>query len=434
MATTPATVPRARAHAPWSATAWRDTAFVASGVPLQVAGWLIAVSLWTVWTPEKAVKILLLAGASVVLVLLALRPLTSWQRERCWAMLGLHIPRMPGFDDGNLRDTLRDLRSPELWRVLQYHMVAGPFLALGGLGVIAAWASGALLTVSGVYGWALPSSSPMSPITHPARIAVLSGAGVLLLAAAPWAAAGVRLLDARAASALLGPDRARELERRVEDLAEKRASVVDAADLERRRIERDLHDGAQQRLVSLALGLGLARETLSGVPDEAMQVIVEAHEEAKEALTELRTLVRGLHPAVLEDRGLDAALSGVAARVPLPVRLRVEAEPRASSTVEAVAYFVVSEALTNVVKHARATQVDVAVIRRGDVLHVTVTDDGAGGADPSGGAGASGGRGAAGGTGLAGLARRVRSVDGTFRITSPAGGPTTVTVELPCAL
>ncbi|TDB88781.1 sensor histidine kinase [Actinomadura sp. KC216] len=428
MATTLAIAPRARVHAPWSATAWRDTAFVASGVPLQVAGWLIAGSLRMLWSPGNSVELLFMACASVILVLLVLRPLTSWQRERCWAMLGLHVPRMPGFDDGLLRDALRDVRSPELWRVVQYHLAAGPLLALGGIGVIATWATGAVLTVSGVYGWALPASSPLNPITHPARIAALTGVGVLLLAAAPWAAAGVRRLDARAASALLGPDRAKELERRVEDLAEKRASVVDAADLERRRIERDLHDGAQQRLVSLALNLGLARETLRDVPDEAMQVIVEAHEEAKEALTELRTLIRGLHPAVLEDRGLDAALSGVAARVPLPVRLRVEAEPRASSTVEAVAYFVVSEALTNVVKHARATEVDVAVIRRGATLHVTVTDNGKGGADPAGGPGSSGG------TGLAGLARRVRSVDGTFRIASPAGGPTTVTVELPCAL
>ncbi|MFI0485085.1 sensor domain-containing protein [Actinomadura sp. 9N215] len=259
MASTSGTAPRARVHAPWSATAWRDTAFVASGVPLQAAGWLIAGSLWTLWTPAKSVKILFLAGTSVVLVLLVLRPLTTWQRERCWAMLGLHIPRMPGFDDGRPRYTPRYLRSPELWRVLQYHMVAGPFLALGGLGVIAAWASGLALTGAGLYGWALPPSSPMNPVAHPARIVALTAVGVLLLAAAPWAAAGVRRLDARAASALLGPDRAKELERRVEDLAEKRASVVDAADLERRRIERDLHDGAQQRLVSLALNLGLAR-------------------------------------------------------------------------------------------------------------------------------------------------------------------------------
>ncbi|GGQ05271.1 signal transduction histidine kinase [Actinomadura coerulea] len=411
---------RVRVHAPWSAAAWRDTVFVVSGVPLQLAGWLVLGSVWTVWAPVRVTPILVLTGVSAILLLLALRPLTSWQRERCWAMLGLDIPRMPDFDGGRAWDVLRDLRSPELWRVLQYHLLAGPFLALGGLAVTAAWAAGLALATSPAYAWAVHPGDPLAD--HPQRVAVLTAVGVLLLAAAPWAAAGVRRLDARAAAALLGPDRAKELQRRVEDLAEKRASVVDAADLERRRIERDLHDGAQQRLVSLALNLGLARETLTGVPDEAMRVIVEAHEEAKAALTELRDLIRGLHPAVLEDRGLDAALSGVAARVPLPVRLRVDIEPRASSTVEAVAYFVVSEALTNVVKHARANEVDVRVERRGDVLRVTVRDDGAGGADPSA------------GTGLTGLARRVRSVDGTFRITSPAGGPTTVTVELPCAL
>ncbi|WP_067458661.1 sensor histidine kinase [Actinomadura macra] len=408
---------RALAHAPWSRAAWRDTAFTASGVPLQFAGWAILGVFWMIWTPSNITFILLLICVSLVLVLLALRWLTAWQRERCWAMLGLDIPRMPDFDDGRPWDALRDLRSPELWRVVQYHLVVGPLLAIGALTVIAAWAAGLSFAVYDAFAWA---SSPLG--SPPRPTGVLGLAGVLLLAVAPWMAVAVRRADARAAAALLGPDRARELERRVEDLAEQRASVVDAADIERRRIERDLHDGAQQRLVSLALNLGLARETLTGVPQEAMQVIVEAHEEAKEALAELRDLVRGLHPAVLEDRGLDAALSGVAARVPLPVRLRVEVEPRASSTVEAVAYFVVSEALTNVVRHARASSVEIVALRRGEVLRVSVADDGVGGADPSR------------GTGLTGLARRVRSVDGTFRIISPAGGPTTVTVELPCAL
>lgn len=412
-------VARARVRAPWTAAAWRDTVFVASGVPLQVAGWAVPGSVWAVWAPVDVVPVLVLTAATIAFPLLALRPLTAWQRERCWAVLGLHIPPMPDLADGRPWDPLRDVRSPEVWRKLQYHLVAGPPLALGGLAVIMMWAAGAVLTAVPLYAWALPH---VGVFGNPVKSGALVVTGVLLLAAAPWAAAGVRRLDARAAAGLLGPDRAEELRRRVEDLAEKRASVVDAADLERRRIERDLHDGAQQRLVSLALNLGLARETLTGVPDDAMRVIVEAHEEAKEALAELRTLIRGLHPAVLEDRGLDAALSGVAARVPLPVRLRVEVEPRASSTVEAVAYFVVSEALTNVVRHARAAEVDVEVVRRGDVLRVTVRDDGAGGADPSA------------GTGLTGLARRVRSVDGAFRITSPAGGPTTVTVELPCAL
>ncbi|MWA00145.1 sensor histidine kinase [Actinomadura sp. LD22] len=422
-----ASIPAARhalAHAPWSPAAWRDTTFVASGVPLQFAGWAVLGSVWPFWTPVNVTPIMLVLAGSCAVTLLVLRPLTRWQRERCWAMLGLRIPPMPGFDDGRAWEVLRGLRKPEVWRVLRYHLIVGPLVAIGGLGTIGAWAGGVILACTGAYSWALPGTSPLSSVDkgHAVRAGVLSVVGVLLLIAAPWVAAGVRRLDVRAAVALLGPDRAAELERRVEDLVEKRASVVDAADIERRRIERDLHDGAQQRLVSLALNLGLARATLTGVPDEAMRVIVEAHEEAKEALTELRDLIRGLHPAVLEDRGLDAALSGIAARVPLEVRLRVEVEPRASSTVEAVAYFVVSEALTNVVKHARATAVDVAAIREGERLRLTVADDGAGGADPSR------------GTGLTGLARRVRSVDGTFRIVSPAGGPTTVTVELPCAL
>ena len=233
-------------------------------------------------------------------------------------------------------------------------------------------------------------------------------------------AAHVTWIDTRAAAALLGPSRSYELERRVESLAESRAGVVDAADAERRRIERDLHDGAQQRLVSLAMNLGMARENLTDLPQEARQVIAEAHDEAKEALAELRGLVRGLHPAVLDDRGLDAALSGIAARAPLPVRLLVSVPRRASPTVEAVAYFVVSECLANIAKHAAAKQAEIEVRRTGDRLRILICDDGVGGADP------------ARGTGLASLAQRAGSVDGSMQVHSPPGGPTRITVELPC--
>ncbi|KAB2346453.1 sensor histidine kinase [Actinomadura rudentiformis] len=417
---------RVRTHAPWSAATWRDTAFVVSGVPLQLAVWV------PFWAPYRFWWI------SAIVVLLLAHPLTRAHRERFWAMLGVEIPLLPRkaqYGPG-WQGALRQLRSWTAWRVLLYHVLVGPLIAAGGLLTLWVWAAGVAMAALPTFAWALPDSSGLSPNSHAATVAVTWVGGVSLLLAAPWLAAGVTRLDTRAGVALLGPSRAEELARKVEDLAEKRASVVDAADLERRRIERDLHDGAQQRLVSLAMNLGLARETLTGIPDEAMQVIVEAHEEAKEALTELRNLIRGLHPAVLEDRGLDAALSGVAARVPLPVRLRVDVAERASSTVEAVAYFVVSEALTNVVKHAKATKVEITVDRIGDLLRVAVTDDGIGGAAPSSAAagGGAGGAGGAGGTGLAGLARRVQSVDGTFRITSPAGGPTTITVELPCAL
>nr|WP_225311862.1 histidine kinase [Microbispora cellulosiformans] len=186
-------------------------------------------------------------------------------------------------------------------------------------------------------------------------------------------------------------------------------------------MERDLHDGTQQRLVSLALNLGMARTAFTDLPDPARQVIVRSHEEAKQALKELRDVVRGLHPAVLNDQGLDAALSGLAARAPFPVRLSVDVPERASAVIEAVAFFVVSEALTNVAKHARASEADVTVRRDGDVLHLLVRDNGQGGAEP------------AKGSGLRGLAQRAGSVDGTLRIDSPSGGPTTIEVELPCA-
>jgi len=163
---------------------------------------------------------------------------------------------------------------------------------------------------------------------------------------APWVARGLARVDVAVARALLGPSRTEELTQRVESLARSRADIVAATDAERRRIERDLHDGAQQRLVSLAMNLGMARESLADAPEPARRAIAAAHDEAIQALAELREFVRGLHPAVLNDRGLDAALSGIVARVPLPVRLRVDVARRCSSSIEAVAYFVVSEAVT----------------------------------------------------------------------------------------
>ncbi|MEU8661147.1 sensor histidine kinase [Actinoplanes philippinensis] len=243
----------------------------------------------------------------------------------------------------------------------------------------------------------------------------------VVVVAAPWTAARVARADTALARALLGPGRRAELAMRVESLARSRADIVAATDAERRRIERDLHDGAQQRLVSLAMNLGMARAGLAGTPGPAMRAIEDAHDEAVEALAEMREFVRGLHPAVLDDRGLDAALSGVAARAPLPVRLRVDVPVRCSPVVEAVAYFVVSEALTNVSKHACATHAEVVVHRAAGRLRVVVTDDGRGGASTGGD-----------GTGLLGLARRAAAVDGTFALHSPVGGPTTITVELPC--
>ncbi|HEX9065836.1 MAG TPA: histidine kinase [Streptosporangiaceae bacterium] len=416
-------VPRALraglSHAPWARRTWRDTTFAVSGAAAAVPV-IAAAGLCLAWT-LRAHR--LLWPACGLLVLLALLPaasagLTAVQRSRFRFLLGVDLPAPPPFwpllSPGGLHTALRSART---WRQVAYHLVISPLAALAGMGVVGGWVAGVLLV-----GFPLDkslSSGSHAYLDKASRIGLIL-AGLAVLAAIPWAAAAVAWADTKAALALLGPSRTEQLTRRVENLAVSRAGVVDAADAERRRIERDLHDGAQRRLVSLAMNLGLARAELADLPEPARTVIVDAHEEAKLALAELRDLVRGLHPAILEDRGLDAALSGIAARSPVPVRLRTEMRERATPTVEAVAYFVVSEALANIAKHARATTAEISAECAGGLLRVVVRDDGAGGADP------------ARGTGLDGLARRAASVDGTFSLFSPVGGPTTVTVELPC--
>ena len=392
-------------RAPWAAGAWHDLLFIAAGAALGVPFWAAAV------VPE-----LLFPMAGLLLLLLGV--LSAAQRSRLRVLRGVEIPRLPPRG----RNPFVRLRAESTWRQLGYHLVAGPLLALAAAGVLYGWGVGLVMVT--VYGWAwlMPVTSRVRGGGWTGLDVLITLAGAALLVATGWVAGRLAGLDERTARTLLGPGRAATLARRVEDLAESRAGVVDAADAERRRIERDLHDGAQQRLTSLAMNLGLARRTLRDVPPEAMQVIVEAHEEAQAAIAELRDLIRGLHPVVLEDRGLDAALSGIAARAPLPVRLDVDLPARVAPTVEAVAYFTVSEALTNVAKHARASRVDLSVRGDGGRLRIVITDDGVGGADP------------AGGTGLTGLRKRAASVDGTLAVHSPLGGPTTITVELPCEL
>jgi signal transduction histidine kinase len=243
--------------------------------------------------------------------------------------------------------------------------------------------------------------------------------GVLLLLAAPPLTRGLAAVDAALTRLLLAPPS--DLAARVSELEESRERVVDAAEAERRRIERDLHDGAQQRLVALAMELGRAKTKFADDVDAARELVDQAHAEAKAALTELRDLVRGVHPPVLTDRGLDAALSGLAARCPVPVEVHVEVPVRPKAAVEAVAYFVVAEALTNVAKHSRASHANVVVEGHGypGTLSIVISDDGIGGADP-------------GGAGLGGLADRAAGVDGTLTVESPSGGPTIISAVLPC--
>lgn len=238
-------------------------------------------------------------------------------------------------------------------------------------------------------------------------------------------------LEVYAARALLGDDTA-DLTARVMTLTTAREQVVDAADAERRRIERDLHDGAQQRLVAVAMLLGRAEArleqprdgsggdgTLAGTDPYLRDLIRDAKAEARAAVGDLRNLTRGLHPPVLTDRGLDAALSAVAARGPLPVSIDVHLDPRPSTTIEAVLYFAVSEALTNAAKHAHASHASVRVTREGAWILGLVSDDGCGGARPEV------------GSGLRGLRDRLAGVDGTLQIDSPVGGPTVLRIQIP---
>ncbi|WP_405914597.1 histidine kinase [Streptomyces sp. NBC_00728] len=409
--------------------AGHQTALVAAGLPLHLA--VVPLWLWLLGTMAALVPaatplpvLLTLVALPVLLTLVVTPLLTAGQRRRYRALTGKDLPRpaVPG-PGRNWKSAVRRLTGRALWRQVCYHAVAGPLLAVLDLAVLAVWAAALVAASIYVWIWALPPQWQVTDLGYTTQAAYITAGGLALLFLGPRLTGALVRLDTRAAEVLLGPSHTEKLARRVADLAESRAGVLDAADAERRRIERDLHDGAQQRLVSLAVNLGLARATLGDLPADARKVIDEAHREAKEAIAELNNLVRGLHPAVLEDRGLDAALSGVAARLPIPVRVAVDLPQRPSPTVEAVAYFVASEALTNVVKHAQATRADVTVQRIGETLQVVVADDGAGGADLT----------AADGTGLAGLAKRVASVDGTFSCRSPAGGPTVITVELPCA-
>ena len=195
---------------------------------------------------------------------------------------------------------------------------------------------------------------------------------------------------------------------------------MSAADQDRRRLERDLHDGAQQRLVSLAMTLGLAQQKLATDPEQGARLVSEAHEEAKRALQDLRDLARGLHPAILTDHGLEAALPALAARCPIPTRVDIAVSPRPIPAVESAAYFVVAEALTNVARYSQATNVLVTARREANQLTIEVRDDGIGGARVTPGGG------------LAGLTDRVEALDGRLTVSSPGGGPTVVHVEVPC--
>ena len=235
--------------------------------------------------------------------------------------------------------------------------------------------------------------------------------------AGPW----LLKMHAAAASSLLAPTR-KEMAARVGQLTESRWEAVDASAAELRRIERDLHDGAQARLVAVGMNIGFAEQMVRDNPDLALTLLAEARESSGQALSELRTLVRGIHPPALAERGLDGAVRALALSLPLPVELHIELPGRPVAPVESAAYFAVAEVLANVVKHSGANRAWVQLEYDHGRLIALVGDDGAGGAHPRAGGG------------LQGIERRLHAFDGTVAVTSPAGGPTQVTMELPCEL
>lgn len=379
-------------------------------------------------------------GISLALVLVGL-PLVALALWLCWAfalaerarfrlLLGADIPA-PSVAPGSARAGTagswwqrgwRALTAPATYKHLAYALLRLPVSTVQAVIVTAVWALALILVTLPAYNSVLPRGG-----AHLGSLLVrgpLPEAGVFLLGlavlvAAPRVTLALADSDVWLSGWLLGSQGRAELAARIGELERSRAGVVSSAEAERRRIERDLHDGAQQRLVALAMELGRAKAKFASDPQAAESIVGQAHEEAKAALAELRNLVRGMHPPVLSDRGLDAALSGLATISPVPVTVQVELANRAPAQVEAIAYFVAAEALTNVAKHARASHAEVRVDRLGDVLRMVVRDDGVGGADPR-------------GQGLTGLASRVAAVDGQLAVSSPAGGPTWIEVLLPC--
>jgi signal transduction histidine kinase len=317
------------------------------------------------------------------------------------------------------------VKTPSRWKEIAYLLLKLPVAVISFSVTSMVWAfSFALLTLP-LYVRALPGDTAEFGLFDVGSgvsvfVAALVGlVGVLVLAT--WTTIAFAVLDGVLARGLLGPSESDRHRAEVARVEASRVAAVDSADTERRRIERNLHDGAQARLVGVAMDLGRAEAHFDEDPARARELVAGAHQETKAALSELRDLVRGFQPAILEDRGLDAALSAVVARGPVPVDINVDITQRPPAAVESAAYYVVVEALTNVAKHSGGTKASVAIARRGDRLAIDVTDDGTGGAD------------ATRGTGLQGLEERVRGLGGWMQVLSPAGGPTSIIVELPCA-
>ncbi|MDT0267621.1 sensor domain-containing protein [Streptomyces sp. DSM 44915] len=367
-------------RAPLSAATWRECVYLLSSWLLQ----LVAFGCVLAWLFLGALLAVTVVGLPVLaLGLLGCRQFGRLERARARALLGVEVeepsPLRAHRGAGFFNWLWSALRDPVGWRSALFVVVHLPW---------------ALLT----FGVVLVSLFVAWPVL-------------------PWTARYLSQVDRALVRVLLSPSD--ELERRIAELESDRVIVTDTASADLRRIERDLHDGAQARLVALAMDLGLAKEKLTQDPEAAARMVDEAHGEIKLALQELRDLARGIHPAVLTDRGLGPALSAVATRCTVPVTIDIDLDQRPAPAIEGIAYFTTSELLQNISKHSNAHHAHLEIWRTHHRLMLQITDDGQGGATPTP------------NSGLAGLAERLTAVDGLLAIDSPHGGPTTITAELP---
>jgi signal transduction histidine kinase len=424
-------------RAPFTRRAWAQLGYAFANAPLAIAGF--AFTVFTLAFSAHPLGVLVL-GASAF----AVRGLAGASRSLARRLLGERVPAPPPLRPapglvGWLRSTLGD--GPG-WRARGYLLLKLP-VALLGLLVSAYFWLGGLAYLTFPVWWEIFHKIPITndgvsrpdPVTNPGpvgslHVLTLGGSFILVpigaaaLLAAPWMTCAVTGLDRSLIRRMLGPT---SLAERVRDLEVTRAHAVDDSAARLRSIERDLHDGAQAQLVGLAMKLGLAKEKLGGSAagaadaadlDRAAELVDAAHRSAIEAITELRVLARGIHPPVL-DNGLADALATLAARSVVPVELVTDIRSRPSAAIETIAYFCAAELLTNVAKHSGARHATLEAVHVPGLLRVRVSDDGSGGARPDAGGG------------LSGLADRIRTVDGRMEISSPRGGPTVVTVELP---
>ncbi|MCL7491917.1 MULTISPECIES: sensor histidine kinase [Streptomyces] len=416
-------------RAPFSGRTWREFLYLLLSLPMSIVMFTYAI-------------VVIALGAGLLVTFLGIpvlagglagsRALGGLERLRARALLGLDVadpepvrpskPSLMGWVGAVLK-------SGASWRHLLYSLLHFPWALFSFIFSVTFWTLGWGLLAYPLWRWTFPAYLDQPGIQMwgdghgnglyldaPADIVVTSGAGLLLVLAGPWVIHGLTQLDRVMVHGLLGPSL---LATRVSQLESDRGVVVDTAAADLRRIERDLHDGAQARLVSLAMDLGLAREKLAEDPEAAAKMVDEAHGEVKIALQELRDLARGIHPAILTDRGLGPALSALSARCTVPVTVTVDLDHRPAAAIEGIAYFTASELLQNVSRHARATSATLDVWRTADRVMVLVSDNGRGGAHTEA------------GSGLAGLAERLDAVDGLLLVDSPVGGPTRITAELP---